>query len=82
MNKGMKALGITRKFDELGRIVIPKEVRKANSWEDKTPVEIFAVEGGVFIKTYNSTCKLCGQTIEVEKDIELCNSCIEKVKEY
>jgi AbrB family transcriptional regulator, stage V sporulation protein T len=50
----MKALGIVRKIDDLGRVVIPKEVRKVNGWESGTPVEIFATEDGVFIREYKS----------------------------
>lgn len=48
----MKALGIVRKIDELGRVVIPKEVRRTNGWETNQPMEMFAVEGGLYIKAY------------------------------
>lgn len=48
----MKALGIVRKIDELGRIVVPKEVRKANGWKPGTPIEMFATVDGVTMKEY------------------------------
>jgi AbrB family looped-hinge helix DNA binding protein len=48
----MKALGIVRKIDDLGRVVIPKEVRRINGWETGTPLEMFATDEGVFIKEY------------------------------
>lgn len=37
----MKSLGIVRKIDDLGRVVIPKEVRKTNGWGPGTPLELF-----------------------------------------
>lgn len=40
----MKATGVTRKVDELGRVVIPKELRNTLGIKEKSPLEIF-VEG-------------------------------------
>jgi AbrB family looped-hinge helix DNA binding protein len=48
----LKALGIIRRIDDLGRIVIPKEIRTANGWGTNHPMELFAYEGGVLIKPY------------------------------
>lgn len=50
----MKALGIVRRIDDLGRIVIPKEVRKVNGWESGTPLEMFATTEGVNMQLYKS----------------------------
>jgi AbrB family looped-hinge helix DNA binding protein len=48
----MKALGIVRRIDNLGRIVLPKEVRDANGWGVGTPIEMFSTEEGMLIKPY------------------------------
>jgi AbrB family looped-hinge helix DNA binding protein len=48
----MKALGIVRRIDNLGRIVLPKEVRDTNGWEAGTPIEMFSTEEGMLIKPY------------------------------
>lgn len=49
----MRALGIVRKIDELGRVVIPMEIRKSNGWSANQPMEMFADnEGGLYIKAY------------------------------
>lgn len=48
----MKALGIVRKVDELGRIVIPIEVRRSLNIQEKDAVEMFAKDDGLFIKKY------------------------------
>ncbi|WP_247747090.1 AbrB/MazE/SpoVT family DNA-binding domain-containing protein [Alkalihalobacillus sp. BA299] len=50
----MKALGIVRRMDELGRVVIPMEVRKANGWVAGTPMEMFATEEGFLVREYQS----------------------------
>jgi bifunctional DNA-binding transcriptional regulator/antitoxin component of YhaV-PrlF toxin-antitoxin module len=50
--KQMKNLGIVRNMDELGRVVIPMEVRRTNGWEPRTPLEILATDEGVFIRKY------------------------------
>ena len=48
----MKSLGIVRRIDKLGRLVLPKEVRRTKGWESDTPLEMFATEDGLFIKEY------------------------------
>lgn len=50
----MKATGIIRKIDELGRLVIPKEIRKAQNWPEGAPMEIFMSEEGMVIRKYQS----------------------------
>ena len=49
----LKPLGIVRRMDELGRIVIPMEVRRANAWQANQPLEMFADrDGGLYVKAY------------------------------
>ncbi|MGD6899310.1 AbrB/MazE/SpoVT family DNA-binding domain-containing protein [Bacillus infantis] len=53
MNLNLKTLGIVRKIDDLGRVVVPMEIRKANGWVNGTPVEMFGdQEGGLYIRSY------------------------------
>lgn len=49
----MKALGIIRKIDDLGRLVIPKEVRRTEGWNEGQPMEMFMNNGTLVIKPYN-----------------------------
>lgn len=53
-----------RLIDELGRIVLPIEVRQAMEWGDKTPVEIWvnATDNEVVIKRHELSCIYCGAT--------------------
>lgn len=48
----MKATGIVRKIDELGRITIPRELRRTHGIQEGTPMEIYMADGGVMIKKY------------------------------
>lgn len=48
----MKALGIVRRIDDLGRVVIPKEVRKSQGWDSGEPMEMFLSEEGLVIRPY------------------------------
>lgn len=47
-----KALGIVRKVDDLGRIVIPMEIRKQRGWNPGAHIEILATEEGVLLRNY------------------------------
>lgn len=56
----MKGIGIVRKIDEFGRIVLPKELRTVMDIEIKDPIEIFVDQDYIMLKKYNPTCILCG----------------------
>ena len=48
----MKATGIVRRIDDLGRVVIPKEIRRALKIREGDPLEIYTIDGGVCFKKY------------------------------
>lgn len=48
----MQSTGITRKVDELGRIVIPKEIRRNFGIEEKDFLEIFTEGGNIILRKY------------------------------
>lgn len=50
----LKATGIVRKIDELGRLVIPKEIRTSQNWKEGSPMEIFMSEEGMVIRKFQS----------------------------
>ena len=51
----MKATGIVRRIDDLGRVVIPKEIRRACNIREGDPLEIFLQDDGVMFKKYIPT---------------------------
>lgn len=75
----MKAIGIVRKIDPLGRVVLPIELRRTLGIEENDPMEIFATADGIVIRPYHSGCVCCGCTdnLTEHKEVSLCKSCIE-----
>lgn len=77
----MKSTGIVRNVDELGRIVIPKEMRKKMGIANGDPVEIFVEGDKIILVKYNESCCLCGggdELIEF-KDKLVCKNCAEEL---
>jgi AbrB family transcriptional regulator, transcriptional pleiotropic regulator of transition state genes len=58
----MKSTGIVRKVDELGRVVIPSELRRTMDIEEKDPMEIFTDNDTIILKKYVShrSCAVTG----------------------
>lgn len=68
----MNKTGVTRKIDELGRIVIPKEIRKNFNIRDGETLEIFIDEEGILLKKYfeiNNNIKIGSKLCEIIKNI-------------
>lgn len=69
----MKSTGIVRKVDELGRIVIPKELRRVLDIAEKDPLEIFVDEDKIILQKYTHA-KACVITGEItDRNVELAN---------
>lgn len=54
----MKATGIVRRIDELGRIVVPKEIRRTMRIREGDPLEIFTEKDGIVLKKYSAISRL------------------------
>jgi AbrB family transcriptional regulator, transcriptional pleiotropic regulator of transition state genes len=65
----MKSTGVVRKVDELGRIVIPVELRRIMEIEQRDGLEIFVEEEKVILKKYeaNNTCVVTGEVTNDNK---------------
>ena len=61
----MKSTGIVRKVDELGRIVLPIEIRRTMNIDKCDAVEIFVDEEKIVLKKYQPACIFCGNTIHL-----------------
>lgn len=78
----MKSTGIVRKVDELGRIVLPIELRRTLDIEIKDSLEIYVDDSKIILKKYEPTCIFCGESENVvsynEKNV--CKNCLENLK--
>ncbi len=61
----MKSTGIVRKMDDLGRIVLPVELRRTLEIEEKDPLEIFIEGNTIILKKYQPACIFCGNAKDV-----------------
>jgi len=77
----MKATGIIRKVDELGRIVIPIELRNKLDIAIKDPIEIFVDGSSIILKKYEPNCIFCSNSKELStyKDKLICSKCLNKI---
>lgn len=57
-----KSTGIVRKIDDLGRIVLPAEMRRALDISVQDPVEIHVEGDHIILKKHSTTCAFCGST--------------------
>lgn len=81
--RNLKSTGIVRKVDQLGRIVIPVELRRNLNVDTEDPMEIFVDEDLIILKKYEPSCIFCGQArnLEIFKNKKICPSCLEDLKE-
>lgn len=78
----MKSTGIVRKVDELGRVVLPIELRRTLDIAEKDSLEIYVDGNTVILKKYEPACIFCGDAkdITVFKNKNICPSCMKELK--
>ena len=78
----MKSTGIVRKIDDLGRIVLPIELRRTLNIAERDSIEIYVDEDQIILKKYLPTCVFCGNSENLSdfKDKIVCESCIKELK--
>lgn len=69
----MKATGIVRRIDDLGRIVIPKEVRRTMNIREGDPIEIYLDNGGILLKKYVPLGDISSQTLATYNALKAMN---------
>jgi transcriptional pleiotropic regulator of transition state genes len=79
----MKSTGIVRKVDELGRIVLPIELRRTMDIAERDTLEIFVGDDGIVLRKYQPTCIFCNSSkgIVTYKDKNICSACISTLSE-
>ena len=61
----MKSTGIVRKVDELGRIVLPIELRRTLEIAERDSLEIYVDGSTIILKKYEPACVFCGDAKDV-----------------
>ena len=77
----MKTSGYIRKVDDLGRIVIPKEIRKNLKISENDSLEIFSDSSFITMKKPSTSCVICGsnKSLITFKDKPICKKCINEI---
>ncbi|SHH23396.1 AbrB/MazE/SpoVT family DNA-binding domain-containing protein [Clostridium grantii] len=79
----MKSTGIVRRVDELGRIVIPIELRRTLDIDIKDPLGIYVEGEQIILMKYNPSCIFCGDASNIInfKGKNICKNCLAEIKE-
>ena len=77
----MKSTGIIRRVDELGRVVIPIEIRNKFNIVEKDPIEIYVDRTSIILKKFEPNCIFCGNTKNLIEynDKLICENCSKKI---
>ena len=78
----MKSTGILRKVDELGRIVLPIELRRTFDLNVKDAIEIYTDNDMIILKKFQRSCVFCGspEYVTEYKGKSICASCLAEIK--
>lgn len=77
----MKSTGIVRKVDELGRIVLPIELRRTLDIAERDELEIFMENDRIILQKYEPACIFCGSSYGVKehKGKNICQDCLKEI---
>ncbi len=77
----MKSTGVIRHVDALGRVVIPKSLRRSFEIEHDEPVEVFVSDDLILLRKYSPGCFLCGEveSVKIFKGKKICQGCIDQI---
>ena len=79
----MKATGIVRQIDELGRFVLPIEIRRSLNINIKDHIEIYADNDRIILRKYQPACLFCDSDEDIVSfdNRRICRACLEKLKQ-
>ena len=77
----MKSTGVVRQIDDLGRIVVPMEIRKTFNINVKDAMEIFTENDTIILRKWSKTCVICGSQDNLKnlKEKLICEKCINEI---
>lgn len=78
----MKSTGIVRDLDQLGRVVIPKELRTTLDIKEGDPIEVFVDGSDIILRKFENSCIFCGgeSDLVLFEGRKICRECLKKIK--
>ncbi|MBQ6430744.1 MAG: AbrB/MazE/SpoVT family DNA-binding domain-containing protein [Oscillospiraceae bacterium] len=79
----MKSTGIVRRVDELGRVVLPIELRRTLEIEERDQLEIMLEDDRIVLRKYQPTCVFCGAEADLleYRGKRICGKCLKEINE-
>lgn len=79
----MKSTGIVRRIDELGRVVLPAELRRTMDMKEREELEIFVDGNSIVLRKYRPSCLFCDNLRDVVrfKGKNICSRCLRQLRE-
>lgn len=80
----MKATGIVRRLDELGRITVPIELRRTLDIAERDALEIYVEDEKIILKKYEPVCVFCGEARNIINYMgkNVCKNCLEEMRRF
>ncbi|MDH4138967.1 MAG: AbrB/MazE/SpoVT family DNA-binding domain-containing protein [Coriobacteriia bacterium] len=78
----MRDTGIVRRVDDLGRIVIPMELRRTLGINVKDPMAIMVEGNRIILEKHKDVCSICGSPNDIAtvKDRPICSDCVRTIR--
>ena len=78
----MKSTGVVRQLDNLGRVVLPIELRRTMDISVKDPLEVFVEGEDIILRKYQPGCIFCGSTAGLTsyRNKYICPECVEAIR--
>ena len=78
----MKSTGIVRRIDELGRVVLPVDLRRALGLDVRDSVEVFVDEDAIILRKYQPSCVFCdsSKSVTLFRNKPVCAECRRQLK--
>jgi transcriptional pleiotropic regulator of transition state genes len=79
-----RATGVSRKVDDLGRIVLPAELRRSFDIREGDHIDIAVEEDRIILSKHRSACTFCGnaESLRPFRNHQLCASCLAELKRF
>ena len=80
----MKSTGIIRKVDDLGRIVLPIELRRTLDIAERDEIEIYMENDRIILQKFEPACIFCGSARDLMayRGKNVCQDCVKKMADY
>lgn len=79
-----RATGVSRKVDDLGRIVLPAELRRSFDIREGDHVEISVEEDHIVLSKRRTACTFCGgmDSLRAFRDHQVCSTCLSELRRF